>query len=187
MGTVSAARRERRGVSPGGRGWGRSGAIGGGRDRIGVCRGDPARSLRGKRGGGRGRAGVPRRCPREPRKCLLRPTRRDRSRAEGAAGTRRDAPSPGLLARYAARSRSGTPGRATAPPPCAPWRVRDCRISRIFQEWELQKKNLFYYRRVLRERSFAGIPRASRFSFVPSRKPFNFLLSRTIDRETRVR
>ena len=127
MGTVSAARRERRGVSPRGRGRGRSGAVGGGRDRIGVSRGDPARSSRGKRGDGRGRAGVPRRCPREPRKCLLRPTRRDRSRAEGAAGTRRDAPSPGLLARCAARSRSGTPGRATAPPLCAPWRVRDCR------------------------------------------------------------
>ena len=188
VGTVSAARRERRGVSPGGRGWGRSGAIGGGRDRIGVSRGDPARSSRGKRGGGRGRAGVPRRCPREPRKCLLRPTRRDRSRAEGAAGTRRDAPSPGLLARYAARSRSGTPGRATAPPPCAPWRVRDCRArvgamfgllllggyflrrkkkkSIIPSKVSIIEKKVYRTRRVLRERSFAGIPRASRFSFV---------------------
>ena len=86
VGTVSAARRERRGVSPRGRGRGRSGAVGGGRDRIGVSRGDPARSARGKRGDGRGRAGVPRRCPREPRKCLLRRTRRDQIARGGSGG-----------------------------------------------------------------------------------------------------
>ena len=179
MGTVSAARRERRGVSPRGRGRGRSGAVGGGRDRVGMSRGDPARSSRGKRGGGRGRAGVPRRCPREPRKCLLRPTRRDRSRAEGAAGTRRDAPSPGLLARCAARSRSGTPGRATAPPLCAPWRVRDCRRRASARPMESAINGSYKTcsRRVLR---------VSLVSF-PRRRLFYFYLSRTIDGETRVR
>lgn len=112
-----------------GRGRGRSGAVGGGRTRLEVPHGDPARPSRPPREA-RWTRGGPAAMPREPRKCLLRAGWRRDDRAGRERRTRGglDAPSPGLLARCAARSRSGTLGRATAPPQCAPWRVRVCRV-----------------------------------------------------------
>ena len=127
-GEVSTARPRGEACRPG-RGRGRSGAVGGGRTRLEVPHDDPARPSRPPREA-RWTRGGPAAMPREPRKCLLRAGWRRDDRAGRERRTRGglDAPSPGLLARCAARSRSGTLGRATAPPLCAPWRVRVCRV-----------------------------------------------------------